>query len=172
MAPRFSQHRSGYLPTRAIGRLAPDILKSLFKKHGFAQGQILTQWPAIAGEELARFTAPEKIRWPRRAEGGQGGQATVLATLVLRVEGPIAIEVQHSTPQLIERINAFFGYPAIGKIQIVQGALPRRPASKKRRLRPLSSGEERQLRSHLGHVDDAGLRRALERLGRGVIGST
>jgi hypothetical protein len=160
------------MPAQAIGRVAPDILKGVFRKHGFAQGQILSAWPAIAGDELARFTAPEKIRWPRRGQNAQPGQDPALAILVLRVEGPVAIEVQHSTPQLIDRINAFFGYRAIGKIQIVQGPLPRRPLPQKRHLRPLSSGEENKLKSHLGLVDDAGLRRALLRLGRGVMGST
>ncbi len=171
MTPGFQHRRAAPLPSRAIGRIAPDILKPLFKSHGFAQGQILSAWPAIAGDELARFTAPEKIRWPRRGQGAQAGQDAALATLVLRVEGPIAIEVQHSTPQLIERINGFFGYTAIGRIQIVQGPLPRRPATQKRPLRPLSPREENKLRSHLGHVDDERLRKALMRLGRGVMGS-
>jgi len=172
MPSSFRHRRAAPLPSRAIGRIAPDILKGVFKTHGFAQGQILAQWPAIAGEELARFSAPEKIRWPRRGQSAQTGQSAALATLVLRVEGPIAIEIQHSAPQLIERINAFFGYPAIGKISIVQGSLPRRPMAQKRQARKLSQGQENKLRSHLGHVGDDKLRKALMRLGRGVIGSS
>ncbi len=157
------------MPSKAIGRIAPGILNGVFQKRGFAQGQILAQWPGIAGEELARFTSPEKISWPRR---GHGGAQQDGATLVLRVEGPLAIEVQHSAPQLIERINSFFGYQAICKISIRQGPLPRRHIVQRRKTRALSGSEEQKLNAGLHGIRDAGLRKALERLGRGVIASS
>ncbi len=155
------------MPSKAIGRIAPGILNGVFQKRGFAQGQILAQWPGIAGEELARFCCPEKITWPRPGHGnGQG------AILVLRVEGPVAIEVQHSTPQLIERINSFFGYQAICKISIRQGPLPRRHITQRRRPRPLSGPEEQKLNTSLRGITDAKLQKALLRLGRGVIATS
>lgn len=56
--------------------------------------------------------------WPRR----DGQQAP--ATLVLRVEPAFGLEIQHLAPQLIERVNVYFGYGAVGKLRIVQAPLP------------------------------------------------
>ena len=47
------------------------------------------------------------------------------ATLVLRVDGPRAIEVQYQSTQIIERINAHFGYRAVSEIRFLQAPLDR-----------------------------------------------
>ena len=45
------------------------------------------------------------------------------ATLVLRVEGPVALEIQHLSGVIIEKVNRFFGWRAVGRIQIRQAPL-------------------------------------------------
>ncbi len=62
-------------------------------------------------------TAPEKIVWPRHAltEDPPAG------TLIIRADGPRAIFVQHELPQIVERVNAFFGYRAVAQARVVQG---------------------------------------------------
>ena len=39
-------------------------------------------------------------------------------TLVLRVEGPAAIEIQHLAEVILERVNRFFGWQAVGRIAL------------------------------------------------------
>ena len=82
--------------------------------------QVVNYWTIIAGPELAGYTLPERLKWPRNVEAyedvdtSQKGRPG--ATLVLRVDGPRAIEVQYQTTQIIERINAHFGYRAVGDV--------------------------------------------------------
>lgn len=138
--------RQGFIPSggdwrphsvraKSVGEFVPALMKPAFEKYGFPAAAILTDWAAIAGTELAAFTAPERLKWPRKASsdtdsGGQG------ATLILRVDGPRALEVEHLRPRLIERINASFGYRAVADIRVLQAPLIRRDAPKTRPMPP------------------------------------
>ena len=170
------QSNKPYGPARPLGRLAAPLLAPVFRQRGFTQAQILAQWPAIVGHELARFTLPERIRWPRRSVQEQaGGKGTPSRTrpsrgavLVIRVDGPLAIEVQHSSAHIMERVNAFFGYDAIGSLKIVQAPLPPSPETRRRTIRPLSAAGEQKLNQQLEGIGHEHLRLALKRLGRAV----
>jgi hypothetical protein len=129
---------------------------------------LVTDWPAIAGTELAAYTAPERLKWPRGAEHSVEGAAPTEkgragATLVLRVDGARALDVQYKARQIIERINAYFGYAAIAELRILQapvdGRLPPAPVA-----RPAAE----PLTHEVAHIADPGLRGALARLGAGV----
>ena len=50
----------------------------------------------------------------------RGGKGRPGATLVLRVDGGRSLDVQHNARQIIERINAYFGYAAVAELRIVQ----------------------------------------------------
>lgn len=83
------------------------------KKRGFAEVRVATRWPEIVGENLAGQTLPEKL-----SRGRDGG------TLTLRVSGAAALELTYLTPQLIERINTYFGFRAVARLHFVQGPIP------------------------------------------------
>ncbi|MBK1870410.1 DUF721 domain-containing protein [Aestuariivirga sp. YIM B02566] len=140
------------------------LTRAAFARYGFAYADLITQWPAIAGEAIANWSEPERIKWPRAAtdERKQGG------TLVIRVVPGRGLDIQHETPRIIERINAFYGYGAIASVKIVQGALtarkPSRPA-----LAPLRPADAQALESRLETVDDPALKEALRQLGKGVL---
>ncbi len=164
---------------RAIGQVAGRILSPAFRRRGFAQTALIEQWAEIVGEELARYSLPEKISHPRGGEkdappagrsrfsrGGEDGGGV----LTLRVDGPLAVEIQHATPQLLERINGFFGYRAISRIALKQGPLPRRHERRAKKLHPLAPEEEQALDAKLQAIGDERLAHALKRLGRGVKG--
>lgn len=140
------------------------LTRAAFARYGFAYADLITQWPAIAGEGIAKWSEPERIKWPRAAtdERKQGG------TLVIRVVPGRGLDIQHETPRIIERINAFYGYGAIASVKITQGALtarkPSRPA-----LAPLRPADAQALESRLETVDDPALKEALRQLGKGVL---
>lgn len=140
------------------------LTRAAFARYGFAYADLITQWPAIAGEAIAQWSEPERIKWPRAAtdERKQGG------TLVIRVVPGRGLDLQHETPRIIERINAFYGYGAIAAVKITQGALtirkPPRPA-----LAPLRPADAQALESRLETVDDPALKEALRQLGKGVL---
>jgi hypothetical protein len=87
---------------------------------------------------------------------------------VLRVEGPVSIEIQHQSAVILERINRFFGWQAVGRITLRQAPLSR---PKVKAAPPkLDAAEVARVESTLGAVTDDELRAALSRLGAAVKG--
>ena len=76
---------------------------------------------------------------------------------------------QHEIPRVIERINAFLGWRAVGSIRIIQRPLAQ--LDKKRPPAPesLSASDEEALDITLTGIDTDRLRTALARLGRAAI---
>jgi len=122
--------RTGGRRARVVGAFVPGLTRKSFEKYGFSTATLLTDWAIIVGKELAQFTMPERLKWPRNVAAYDDIEASAKgrpgATLVLRVDGPRAIDVQYQTPQIIERINAHFGYRAVAEIRFIQAPLPQR----------------------------------------------
>ncbi|MEM7269542.1 MAG: DciA family protein [Pseudomonadota bacterium] len=97
--------------------LAPGALKSAGAKRGFAELKLLTQWRAIAGERLYKVCRPVKVTYASRS-------ASLGATLVIAVEGARAPEIEMRKGEIIERVNAFYGYRAVSKLRIDQSRSP------------------------------------------------
>src|ERR1700744_2820551 len=93
-----------------------------YAKQGFAARELVRRGAEIAGKEIAAHPEPLKMQWPRPVEG----QPQEPATLVLRVEGPMALEIQHSSDVILQRVNRFFGWSAVGKLALRQAPLSRR----------------------------------------------
>jgi hypothetical protein len=121
----------------------------------------VTRWKDIAGADIAAHAEPLKIRWNRTHEG----EPTEPATLVLRVEGPAAIEIQHMAGVIIDRVNRFFGWQAVGQIALRQAPLARR---EERALPQTDPIEAARIADTLTGIADDDLRRALGRLGAAV----
>lgn len=153
--------RPSYSPgARAVADLLPGVAKPAFERYGFALVDILQHWDAYAGKELARYTAPEKLKWPRASQTDASSEG---ATLILRVDGPRIVEVQYRIPQLIERLNAAFGYRAITAIRLLQAPLPRPPQPRAATQPPVKPDEKT-----FSHVADGRLRAALSLMSAGV----
>ena len=105
------EHQARGLEALSAG-MAP-LVKKLLGDKGLAEIDVLANWTTIAGEELAQQSLPQKIEFKTGTRNG--------GTLYLLVaSGAFAVEIQHKTPLLIEKINTFFGYQAVAKIKIVQ----------------------------------------------------
>jgi hypothetical protein len=140
-----------------------EITKAAFARHGFAQADVVANWEAIVGSDLAAVSAPERIKWPRGAgeeAQKQGG------TLVIRAAPGRALELQYEASRVISRINSFFGYGAIASVKIVQS---QQVPQGRRESPPLP--EKPVCEQELATLEDGPLKAALERLGRGVAGS-
>jgi hypothetical protein len=143
---------------RRLADLIGTPLADAFKRQGFASREIVTRWPEIAGPEIAAHAEPMRMQWPRQKDEGDGEPAT----LILRVEGPAAIEIQHLSGLIIERVNRFFGWQAVGRVTLRQAPLTRRP--KPAQFKPIDPAVAEHIASTLAVADD-GLRAALGRLG-------
>jgi hypothetical protein len=148
-------------PARALAEVAHSLLAESFAKRGFAASELVTRWVEIAGPEVAAHAEPLNMRWQRAADGEPSGPAT----LVLRVEGPAALEIQHLAGVIIERVNRFFGWQAVGQIALRQAPLRRRAPPAPREDNTEAAA---QIAAALTEVADEELRMALGRLGAAV----
>jgi hypothetical protein len=154
--PRLEPPRSNR--ARPVSELLPDVGRAAFRKFGFVQHAIVSRWGEIVGERYARVSMPESIRFAqgKRAEG----------VLSLVVSGAHAPMMQHIAPEIIERVNRFFGYAAVARVAIRQGEIKRvAKAAPPPSLEPLSEAMGDSLRG----IADPELKAVLESLAAGVV---
>jgi hypothetical protein len=142
-----------------LAALAAKAGAAAFARYGFAEAALFARWTEIVGAALGRMSLPVKLSFPR-GEKCKG-------TLRIMAEGGAALELQHLTPQILERINGAFGYPAVAQISIVQGPVAR-PRAALPPSRPLSPAEEAELEAELAAIQDPALRQSFARLGRAL----
>lgn len=149
-----------------VSDVAVGILDPVLRKRAGITIGLVQSWDEIAGPRLASTTRPQKIAWPRRAHEDDPFEP---GTLVVACEGMAALHLQHETGEVIARINAFLGFAAIGRLRIVQKpvAAPQKPRNAPRNL---NGDEAARLERLVRGIEDDGLRAALSRLGRSVLG--
>src|ERR1700745_509290 len=114
--------KPGPITAKPLSVLLGDVFSDAYARQGFAARELVTRWAEIAGAEIAAHSEPLKMQWPRPVEG----QPQEPATLVLRVEGPMALEIQHASDVILQRVNRFFGWSAVGRLALRQAPLSRR----------------------------------------------
>ncbi len=143
--------------SRQVSELLPSVGGAAFRRFGFVQSSIVTRWPEIVGEKLAAASAPESIRFPvgKKQDG----------TLTLVARGAHAVMIQHVIPEIMERVNLFFGYPAVAKVTIRQGEVAPRP---KPRPAPEPKPVPAEFGASLKTIEDPELKAVLEALAAGI----
>src|ERR1700733_1019606 len=141
--------------------LVPKIVGEPFTRQGFASAELVTRWTEIVGVEIAAHSEPMRIQWPRPADGDEREPGT----LVLRVEGPAAIEIQHLAGVILERVNRFLGWRAVARLALRQAPL-RHDARKA--VRHLDTAAAARVAATLTNIGDDDLKQALARLGAAI----
>ena len=156
---KYQRPRGG--AAKSISDLMPEIGRAAFRRYGFIQSSVVSRWVEIVGERYAAVSLPESIRFPRgEKEGG---------TLHLLVSGAYATMMQHIAPDIIIRVNRFFGYGAVSHIRFRQGAItPKEDKGKRTVLPRLLRPAPIQLGENLRDIGDAELNRVLESLASAV----
>lgn len=154
-------------PSRIVGKPLRDLVGKVvgeaFTRQGFASAELVTRWAEIVGIEIAAHSEPMKIQWPRGADP----QTRSPGILVLRVEGPAAVEIQHLGSVICERVNRFFGWRAVERLAFRQSPL-RRGANRPGRRK--NAADVSQLVATMPEIADEELRQALARLLAAVKG--
>ena len=144
---------------RAIADLMPEIGRTAFRRFGFVQSSVVTRWPEIVGPHHAKICAPESIRFaPGEKSGG------ILQLVVVPAHAPL---IQHVIPEIIERVNRFFGYNAVAKVKLRQGVVAQ-PQAKDRTAPPSLKPIPLELGESLRDIGDPELRTVLESLARSL----
>jgi hypothetical protein len=119
-----------YVPVKAVGSFLPTLTRKAFEKHGFAAATLITDWREIAGADLASYSVPERLKWPRSpanaAAASADGEGRPGGTLMLRVDPARALDVEYRSRQIVERINAYFGYRAVAELRLIQAPVEAR----------------------------------------------
>jgi hypothetical protein len=145
---------------KPLREIAGKIVGETFKRQGFVSAELVTRWSEIVGAEIAAHSEPIKIQWMRPADGDEREPGT----LVLRVEGPAAIEVQHLANVICERVNRFVGWRAVARLALRQAPL-RRERKSTRAADPIAAARVAETLSDIG---DEGLKAAVARLGAAI----
>lgn len=146
---------------RGIADLIPAIGETSFRKFGFIQSSLVSRWAEIAGPRYAAMASPESISFARgnKSDG----------TLHLVVTSATAIFMQHAEPEIVARVNRFFGYAAVARVKYRHGTLttPRRPEPRPAAppsLKPISIAPADGLKP----IGDPELQTVLESLARSL----
>jgi hypothetical protein len=142
----------------ALSAEVPAIAKAALGSKGYAEAGLFTHWAEIAGASLAASSLPVKLSFPRgkRDEG----------TLTVRCGGSAALELQHLAPSVLERINGHFGYRAVARLKIEQGAVAARTVAAP--PPPLTRLEQNAVSDATEAVADPDIRASLSRLGTAI----
>ncbi|MGR7996558.1 MULTISPECIES: DUF721 domain-containing protein [unclassified Xanthobacter] len=152
--PRRSFRPKGARPLADF--VAPTIA-DVCGKAGFSVVEVVTHWDEIVGPDLGPRSLPLKLQWAR-------GHETEPATLVVRVEGAYAIEMQYAAATVMERINTYFGWRCVGRITLRQGPVPPRH-SRPPVMPPPEPDTVRAVEREIGPFENEALGASLAKLG-------
>ena len=158
----YERPRGG--PAKPVAELVPQIGRAAFRRFGFIQASVVTRWPEIVGPRHAQVCMPEAIRFPPGEKSGG-----ILQLVVLPAHAPL---IQHVIPEIVERVNRFFGYKAVARVKLRQGAVKPPHAEGVRTaqggLGPSLKPIPLELGDSLRDIGDPELRAVLESLARSV----
>lgn len=139
-----------------FGSDARKIIAPILGNRGFVQADLTAHWTDILGTALAQGIVPYSIRFPK-------GKHQDAVLHVKAVSGAFAMAFSAQTPEILSRINTFFGYSAIAELRIVQGAPPP-PAPKPKQPKP-DAQKQQTAEALTADIDDDDLKQALIELG-------
>jgi len=112
--PKFQEGKEGGIhgasdrrayATQALAQLVPGLTRAAYRRRSPAGALLMSDWVSVVGPRLANETAPKKL---------------VGATLTIACSGAMAMELQHLSAAVIERINAHAGQKLVERLRFVQ----------------------------------------------------
>ena len=94
---------------RPLSNTLPPQIKKVLKKNGFNLSSIVDNWTKIIGNEISNKCYPVNIK-------AQNDSKYVI--LILNVIHGKEIDIEYNKKNIIDKINSYFGYTFIKKIQV------------------------------------------------------
>lgn len=150
-----------------ISKALNPLLRQLLGGSGMLFAELLGSWEDIVGKTMFSYCLPQSIVFKKDERTNGCLHIKVLS-------GAFAMEIQQKQQQIIEKVNSFFGYPAIGKLKIIQSGNPEnflveKKKSDKVKKNVVSASEESYITELTKDISNNDLRQALENIGRGVF---
>lgn len=143
------------------------LIKKLLGAKGMAEVEILANWKNIVGEDLAKYSLPQRIEF----KVGSRNNGTLY---LMAASGGFAMEIQHRTPLILEKINTFFGYQAVSKLKLIQNdgfINPETPAVYEDNLEKklVTKEEQNYIDSVTEDIQHKELKLSLQKLGKSIF---
>lgn len=149
---------------RRLSGIVKNISDPIFGKKSMLYGQLISNWPNIAGEDMSSYAVPLELKFKRTS----GKQNT--AVLKLAVSSARAQDVLMQKDLLIEKLNQFMGFAAIEDIQLIHK--PHKAVQQKamhiRQKKPVSSEQKKQIDSAVSDIENDELKLALQSFGNAI----
>ena len=127
------------------------------RERGFAISRLISHWHDIVGNTAA-WCRPADIHFPRGSRNNG-----ILKLQITAGRGP---QAQAMSAQIIDQVNAAFGYQAVDRITLAQNLPPPRPEIPPKKPATISNAPDVwTLDEKLKHIKSPELRGALRRLG-------
>jgi len=136
---------------RPIAAVVPVVTRNAFNRAAPGVAQLMEAWAGIVGPALADVTTPRRL--------SQG-------TLTIGCSGPVAMELQHLSTEVLSRINQYLGSHSVRRLRFVQITAVRAPV--RPGPRPTAAAETAASQA-VAQLADGPLRSALAALGRAVL---
>ncbi len=111
---------------KQIGDTLPKILKTKLKKANFVDISVIKNWKEIVGDDIA------KNCWPIKIFFSDGNNSN--GKIAIKVKRGWSLEIEYKNQEIIEKLNQYFGYKAISKINIIQNFEEYTVESKKNKI--------------------------------------
>lgn len=149
----------------SLGSIFIPLVEGAVSSDDLVGVEITLHWQDIVGKDIFNFSTPKQTKFNPK---------TNMRTLYIDVPvGGFALELQHKENYILNKINAYFGYNAVHKLNINQdmNMLPKKPTNNlpsapKRELTP---EEEKYLHEILDEIKDEKLREILTNLGKNIM---
>lgn len=159
MTDKFDSNPLRSSGTPHVSKVLGRITGRTMNRRGFSDNRMLENWSAIVGPQLAAMSQPVRLS---RRKSGHDGEETAGGVLTVKAEGAIALEIQHLAPQIIDRLNSYYGYAAIARLNIVQGPVTVKPSPLS--TPPIKDEEISALADDFDEIETPRLKRALASL--------
>lgn len=105
---------------RKIHSAINEVAQNTIGKDWQLYSGLLAHWPEIVGQDYAKCTTPVKISFPKGKAAGEkfAENQRGNGTLTISLPQGLCMEFSFKSETLRQKINAYFGYPAIGKINL------------------------------------------------------
>ena len=94
---------------RPLANTLPKQIKKIIKKNGFNFSSVVDNWTKIVGKEFSDHCYPINIKVLNNSN---------LLCLVLNVIHGKELEIEYGKNNIIDKINLYFGYNFISKIEL------------------------------------------------------
>ena len=134
---------------RPLSSTLPPKIKKVLKKNGFNLSSIVDNWTNIVGSDISNNCYPINVK-------AQGNSKEV--ALIINVIHGKEIDIEYNRKNIIDKVNSYFGYIFINKIQIkiINTKLNHQIKTEKK--------SRNNFNSNLKKVQDINLRNKLEKL--------